>query len=330
MSTDIRELLDVAADDSGRSTIDADALVARGRRKVRTRRAGAAVCAAAVLVAAVVGVSQLPTLRSDAPVPPAATPTQTAGTEEAAPAGVFKPLPGVRPGDAALASVSMSEALRRCQLKWSAEVGHDVGGLEFLSGQPIEGSVPPMFRPGDVLLVDSDVKAPGYTCVIPGDSQPGKDQLAEVDKTSIASDDRSVLRRCSSTLWHDLTGWKLLSKRVEPGALGAAVAVSPSGKFVARCFLGGPNAIKAVVEWVDDHHAATGASLGERTLRLRRSRLRRRFPDLRGRRRDVCRVAVPLDPPGAAERGQAQDRVQRSQHRGRREAGLVRDRLGRR
>src|SRR6266542_3859070 len=124
MSPDIRELFDVAADDSQRSQIDAHALLARGKRKVRTRNAGVAVgsgvVAAAIVVAAKTPTVRIPTTSVPTSTVPSTTPTASQGT----------PLPTGKPESVAqtsgaelLKKLRYDEAVKRCQIRMQAEYG---------------------------------------------------------------------------------------------------------------------------------------------------------------------------------------------------------------
>jgi hypothetical protein len=76
--------------------------------------------------------------------------------------------------------------------------------------------------------------------MIPGDSVPTADDLAEDARDgSIPTDDAGLVRRCSTIFWHDMTGWRVLARQVEPDIAATVVAMSPSGKFVLHCVLTG-------------------------------------------------------------------------------------------
>src|SRR6266540_3433581 len=111
MSPDIKELFEAAADDAQRDQLDARALLARGKRKLRARNAGVAVGGGVAAVAVLLMASQLPRELADGPVPPAQTGTrppqsaaQTSGAE-------------------VTRKLSLATAEERCSLRMRAEYG---------------------------------------------------------------------------------------------------------------------------------------------------------------------------------------------------------------
>jgi len=227
MSPDIRDLFDVAADDSGRTLIDADALLSRGRRKVRARRASAAVGSAAVLVAAVVGVSQLPTLSADGPVPPADTPTVPQPTSRptvTTPSPTPITPPNLPPRDSltgaqVLEKLTYAEGVRRCQARFRAEKGEpgtpnppepiDVGqGLQY--GMYVTDLLPMKLKDGSETY-----------CPVPGMTA----------SNSVQGDPKAF---CAALTWLDLTDWLITSQADGQGGW-VATLMSPDRKAVLVC-----------------------------------------------------------------------------------------------
>lgn len=234
--------------------IDPHSLLARGRRGRRRRHvisvsgvvAGvAAIALAATLMPNLGQAGTAPAGTATARTPSAGTASTGSGETRTVADTVNRPMPGAPKGDAALAMITSAEALRRCRVQWAIGLGKDPGPIEVLSGQPASPD-PLRWWPGSLLIVgDVPARLPGYFCVIGGDLLPGTAELAEVAEKSIRTDDQSILRRCSAMVFHDLRRWKVLSKSIQQDAFGTAVAVSPSGKYVAHCYLGTASARKA-------------------------------------------------------------------------------------
>ncbi|MFC0627152.1 hypothetical protein [Kribbella deserti] len=229
--------------------IDSQRLLARGRRGRKRRRILSASGAVAAVSAVALAATLLPNV-GQADTAPADSRTENRVVADSG--GAF---PGTPTGDAALAPISSAEALRRCRIQWTVAVGKDPGPIEVLTGEPVmQGNGDPLpngkllWRPGSLLIVgDIASKVESYNCVIGGNYLPSKAELAAVAEQSIRTDDQSVLRRCSAMTFQDLRRWKVLSKSIQANAFGAAVAVSPSGKYVAHCYFGSPAARKAAV-----------------------------------------------------------------------------------
>jgi hypothetical protein len=167
------------------------------------------------------GANSLTGIDSSDGTPPVAT-VQTKATQAAK---LFDPVPGVQSGEAALGRISKAEATRRCKLR------HPDGGplMDQWGG----------LRGGGRAMYDRMVGTPGPLthCVIPGDSRPTSHAVSLVNGDRFPASDAGKLRNCSVRLWHDITGWRILTSEAEPGELMNIIAVSPSGRYVAGCSL---------------------------------------------------------------------------------------------
>ncbi|MFC0627155.1 hypothetical protein [Kribbella deserti] len=231
MSPDIRELFDSAADDSGRDDLDASALVRRGRRKVRTRQAVAAAGAAAVLVAAVVGASQLTLPRSGGPVPPAHTPTTPVpGTSSAPSSSSAGPTSGT--GAAVLRKLTYAEGVRRCKVRMAAEYGDERATPN--PSEPIDPGTGLQFGMyvTDLLRMKLSDGSEAY-CSVPGPTTPKYDAGG-------GSGPRGV---CGDLSWLNLADWKFAVQNDGQGGFAAAL-ISPDRKAVLLCDQDGSGATR--------------------------------------------------------------------------------------
>lgn len=243
MSPDIRELFDTAADDSGRDDFDATALVNRGRRKVRTRQAVAAVGAAAVLVAAVVGASQLPLLSANGPVPPAHTPTVPGPVQPStAPSG--KGISAAT-GAVVLQKLSYAEGVRRCKIRMAAEYGDQ--GAKPNPGEPIDTGTGLQFGMyvTDLLRMRLTDGSEAY-CSVPGPTTPGYEGGAETEPRAA----------CGMLTWLNLSSWKFAVQRDGQGGFTATL-ISPDRKAVLLCDQDGPGAAREKSTAFSDAYVCT-------------------------------------------------------------------------
>ena len=261
MTPDIRELFDDAADDSGRSQLDATRLVAKGRRKVRIRRAGAVAGSAVLVAAAAVGVSQLQTLTSGGPVPPANTPTlptvaptpptvaPTPPTQTSPANTVTSPAPPTsQPTSQAPASsptertprdrsvtgaevirkLTYDEGVRRCQQRLRAEKG-EPGTPN--PGEPIDVGQGLQYGMYVTDLLPMKLRDGSETyCSVPGPTPPGYDVGSPSDDPKEA---------CGQLTWLDLTRWSVTHQVDGQGGF-AMTLMSPDRKAVLLCDRDGP------------------------------------------------------------------------------------------
>ncbi len=153
-------------------------------------------------------------------------------------------MPGVAAGDAALATVSKAEAIRRCQLRWNTIEGRTMPSITSVFG-PDDGT----FNAGEQVVVSptpisvDDLSQPPrddmFFCVIPGDLMPRNAELAAAADDRVPAGRQAMLRRCSAVVWHDLSTWTVVTSSVAGGTAGALIALSPSGRYVAQCWLVG-------------------------------------------------------------------------------------------
>ncbi|WP_328990224.1 hypothetical protein OG394_28695 [Kribbella sp. NBC_01245] len=247
---EIRTLLRQMADDEEFEPVPLVPLMTRGRRGLLRRRVFSAVVAGAAVAAIVMAAATLPNLavRQE---PPAAASTRLAGTA---------------PGDAALEPVSMTEALRRCRLQWTAISGRDVGTITMWkpsNASQVVGQV----QPGRVkTVVDSQMQT--FSCLVPGDYDPPAAELAVASRDSaLPTDDAGLLRRCSTSFWHDLTGWRVVARKVDANTLAQAVAISPSQRYVAHCTVGGPAVREAVFNEPAERPAIESVLVNQSTMK---------------------------------------------------------------
>ena len=246
MSPDIRELFDAAADDSRRPPIDAEALLARGRRKVRIRTAGATLGTGVLAAAAVVAVTQFPSVVAEGPVQPAGTPfsVATADTTPTAPSTqppTLPPTPSAttRPPQSAaqtsgtelVRKLSYAEAARRCTLRMRAEYG--------AAGTP----VPTVIGPGEsqregMYVTDLlRIKMPDGTeahCSVPGSASPSYTQKPEVAPGDARAE-------CGRLTWTNLTSWTVAEQRDTDRGL-VAILLSNDRRAMLYCDIDGPGA----------------------------------------------------------------------------------------
>lgn len=238
MSPDIRELFTDAADDSQRSQIDAAALLARGKRKVRLRRAGAAVGTGLLAAAAVAGITQLPGDQADGPIPPARTPTQApvvpsvTTVSESSSASLPPPPVTTSSGTESAAQTSgaelirklpYAEAVRRCKARMEAEYG--------ASGTPVPVVIGPGESQKNGLYVTDQLPmrmADGSTeyCSVPGAARP-----SYKSRPATIGDARD---ECGRLTWTNLTSWTVAEHRDPSGGLTATLS-STDRRAVLRC-----------------------------------------------------------------------------------------------
>jgi hypothetical protein len=226
MSPDIRELFDAAADDSRRPPIDADALLTRGRRKVRIRAAGATLGSGVLAAAAVLAVTQFPRPAAEAPVAPPNTPASTVATLPAKPT----PTPAASPppqsaaqtsGAELLRRLSYAEAVRRCEVRMKAEYG--------ASGTPLPTEIGPGESQREGMYVSDGTEA---YCSVPGPARPS---YGRQDKPGDAR------AECGRLTWTNLTSWTVAEQRDTDGGL-AATLLSNDRSAMLQCDLDGPGA----------------------------------------------------------------------------------------
>lgn len=225
MSPDIRELFDDAADDSGRSRIDAARLVAKGRRKVRIRQYGAVAGVAALVAVAALGVSQWPALSSDGPLPPARTPTLPvpATPVPSTPKVTTATTAPTTTGAEVIRKLSYSEGVRRCRQRMQAEHGQP-GTPD--PGKPIDvgqGLQYGMYVT-DLLRMKLTGGNSAY-CSVPGETWP------DLDFGGPSNDPREV---CGQLTWLNLTSWLVTYQADGQGGF-AATLMSPDRKAVLLC-----------------------------------------------------------------------------------------------
>ncbi|MFC0627157.1 hypothetical protein [Kribbella deserti] len=221
---EIRALLRRMADDEEFEPVPLVPLMDRGRRGLFRRRVFSAVMAGTAVAAVVMAAAVVPGVLAAEPDAPAAASTR---------------LPGTRPGDAALEPVPVPEALRRCQLQWSAVSGRDVGAITVMSSR-LEQQQPTftkvgMVRPGRPQTV-VDAQRQTFVCLIPGDYRPSETDLAIASRdTALPTRKDDLLRRCSTEFWHDLSDWRVVTQQTAGTTLLQAVMLSPSGRYAAHC-----------------------------------------------------------------------------------------------
>lgn len=214
--------LDVAESPSA----DPAPIVARGQRAVRRRRILAAAGAAGLVAAVAVTAS---TVTSSAPPVVGTTPTVPVLAGD-----VLDPMPGVPGGEAALARIPITEAQRRCNLRYP-------GAGKLNAGLPVAA-----YRGGSAALYAGDSPMGTATgtnrqeCEIPGDSRPTAAGTALLSTDPIPADTAGRLRNCSVRLWHDLRSWRILTSDEEPGVQARLLLASPSGRYLANCLLSPP------------------------------------------------------------------------------------------
>ncbi len=222
MSPDIKELFEAAADDAQRDQLDARALLARGKRKLRARNAEVAVGGGVAAVAVLLMASQLPRELADGPVPPAQTPTQpatpTPSAASSAPVTTSRPGPagtattGTRPPQSAAQTsgaevtrkLSLATAEERCSLRMRAEYG--------AAGTPVPDSLQ---RDGVYVTDLLRIRLPGgqtQYCSVPGPAAPSYD-----------SPPRDVREACGRLAWMNLTSWTPAKQETPDGGFTAAL-----------------------------------------------------------------------------------------------------------
>jgi hypothetical protein len=204
-------------------------------RRALWRGLGAVLAVAVVVAAAAVLPQAFDDGDAGSTVSPSAGALSSTASVSAEPA-MAKPMPGVPRGEAAVEPIGKAEAMRRCRIQASVVLGRDIPPfIDFLSGLSLDSDDP--YWPGETAYADLGER--GFFCTIPGDLVPAEADLVGADEQAIATDPQALLRRCSTMLWHDLRGWRLAASSVQTGVMAAVVAVSPSGKFAAHCYLGG-------------------------------------------------------------------------------------------
>lgn len=217
--------LDVAESQSA----DPAPIVARGQRGVRRRRILAAAGAAGMVAAVAVTAT---TITNSAP-PVVGTPATPTRPVPAA-GDLLDPMPGVPGGEAALARFPVTEAQRRCNLRFP-------GAGKLKADLPVA-----VFRGGSKTLYAGDSPLGTATgtdrqeCQIPGDSKPTAAGQALLSTDPIPADSAGRLRNCSVQLWHDLRSWRILTADEAPGIQARLLLGSPSGRYVAYCVLAPP------------------------------------------------------------------------------------------
>ncbi|MFC0624131.1 hypothetical protein [Kribbella deserti] len=222
---DLKTILRTAADRQAYQPVDATSLIQRADRIRRRRRWGAGATVALVLGGAFAAPAAFDAVRTVEPPVAGGTPTAAvlSGT----------PMPSVGRGDAALEGVDAIEAIRRCTVQWTTALGRPPRGKVF--SKAALGSK--WAQPGGWFVLGSAAEPKDFDCSLPGDTVPSAADRAAVEAPDVPSDEREVLRRCSARYWHDITGWTVVGRSHEPGLASGLVAVSPSGKYVASCFL---------------------------------------------------------------------------------------------
>ena len=213
----LKDALTEHADADHTPHLDLDAIVRTGDRR-RRRRQGAltGLVAAAAVVALVATMVPRPDART--PEPPAGSPGRTTAAPD------FTPLPGVPPGDQALADLGNAEVVRRCLLR----------GTRVWPDDQRLGIAP---QSTGLTVITNKVGERPRLCTIPGDSQPSAALVAAAAADPLPADDARLLRNCAVKIWHDLDGWRVLAKDTQPGVGTNLVALSPSRRFVLRCTL---------------------------------------------------------------------------------------------
>lgn len=204
--------------------VDPAALIIRGRRGLRRRRVLAAAGSATLVAAVAASAALLPNL-GDGEQAPAANSTGTPGATAAKP-GYLRPVPGVARGEAALGQLSRTEAERRCKIANP-------------SGGRLSGVMKGWLRGGArVPYVDATGRAGDPTeCAVPGDSLPTAAGRALLRSQPLPRDDAGLLLNCSLRLRHDLRSWRIIVKDSVPGIVTTLIASSPSGRYVAKCWV---------------------------------------------------------------------------------------------
>jgi hypothetical protein len=243
MSPDIRELFDQAADDTQRAEFDAYALLRRGRRKVRIRRAGVAAGTGVLAAAAVVAVTQFPRPAANGPVPPAETPRITLATPTAAPptTKTTSPPPTTRSGPPQSAAqtsgaellrkIPYDQAVRRCQDRMRAQYG--------APGTPVPIEIGPGESQRNGMYVTDllQMRLPDGRqtyCSVPGPARS-----AYQGSTTTRPGDARV--ECGRLTWSNLTSWTVAEQRDTDGGL-AAVLYSNDRTAVLVCDIDAPGA----------------------------------------------------------------------------------------
>ena len=222
---EVKNFLQEVSADNPLDPVDTTALLARGRRGRRRRRITAWTGAAAAVCAVAVGAATLPDLgaRTD-DAPPAAT---SAGPPTVHSPG-FVRLPGVPDGEAALGEAAsgdllLHEALARCRLR-NPQIPDDLTNALVGVGRVVH------YKPRDPRR-DSPI------CIVPGDSRPLPATVAAAQADPLPATEAGMLRNCSVLMWHDLTGWRVVTSERVPGLQLNMLAMSPSGRSIAMCKL---------------------------------------------------------------------------------------------
>lgn len=181
--------------------------------------------------------------------PPASTTTVLIDPTAPTPPTASRRMPGVHAGEAALAPLTLAEVARRCQLRWDLTWGRGRPMPPIRGLLPSSGPPDPTFNAGESVIVaarpvtiETIAEVPvneQFECSIPGDLVPGRADLATLKDNRIATEPQALLKRCSTVLWHDISGWTVVSSSAAAKTAAAFVAVSPSGKYVAECRVSG-------------------------------------------------------------------------------------------
>lgn len=217
---EVKDFLHEVSADNPLDPVDATTLLARGRRGRRRRRALAGSAAVAAVTAVVAAAALLPDVgagRADSPV---ATPSTQ---QNAAQHAGFVRLPGVPRGDAALEDPGIAKATARCRLR------NPTVNQRLINYDP---------RVGSPMGYEAARHGPSQpTCIVPGDSRPLPRTIAAAEADPVPADEAAMLRNCSVIMWHDITDWRVLASERIPGAQVSMVAMSPSNRFIASCYL---------------------------------------------------------------------------------------------
>jgi hypothetical protein len=216
---DVREVsaeLHRLADSEPLDPFDTNALLTRGQRGRRRRKALAISGAVAGVAVIALAAALLPGLPQAGKKPPVAgDQSQTA---------LFESVQGVPRGEAAVGQrLTMAEAQRRCALRFPDEKR----GFE----KPYDGPFV-----GQRLSYKIVIGARMLMCTVPGGDKPTAALLAQVAKDPLPTTTAGQLRHCSVQTWVDVTGWRVTAtaRSTQTGA-SLLTAVSPSGKTAIAC-----------------------------------------------------------------------------------------------
>jgi hypothetical protein len=256
--------------------ISSTALLERGRRGRRRRRALSIGGIVAGLAAAVVVASLLPDLtindgapaNSSSPAVDGSLPVadrtkivKVAKDYQELQEHAFTAVPGIPRREAGAGEqVTMAEASRRCRLRYPQYKRSLVGGS---------------WQSGRTVAYDYRRGQQDKSCTIPGGDKPSEQLAADAKREPIPITPAGQLRNCSVQFWVNLSGWRVMASETAPGVGASLIAVSPSRRSAVVCNLGpefgqtatpfgpGPGFVSADIaarrDKVDQYFATTGS-----------------------------------------------------------------------